>query len=107
MAMSKRSGEGEQEEIWVAHRELAREPGHPFYERLNEVIESAGFDEFVEGKCARFYHARLGLRRFLGIGLAQGTPDHSTISRTRRLIDIDTHRAVFSWVLGVLGSADC
>src|SRR6266550_2478118 len=31
-----------------------------------------------------------------------GTPDHSTISRTRRLIDIDTHREVFSWVLGLL-----
>jgi hypothetical protein len=30
------------------------------------------------------------------------TPDHSTISRTRRLIDLDTHREVFGWVLGVL-----
>src|SRR6266568_7125125 len=30
------------------------------------------------------------------------TPDHSTISRTRRLIDLDTHREVFRWVLGVL-----
>ena len=25
-------------------------------------------------------------------------PDHSTISRTRRLIDVETHRAVFTWV---------
>jgi hypothetical protein len=25
-------------------------------------------------------------------------PDHSTISRTRRLIDVATHRAVFTWV---------
>jgi hypothetical protein len=41
MAMSKRSSEGEQEEISIAHGELARAPGHPFYERLNEVIESA------------------------------------------------------------------
>jgi hypothetical protein len=30
--MSKRSSEGEQKEIWVAHRELARAPGHLFYE---------------------------------------------------------------------------
>src|SRR5271167_727372 len=30
------------------------------------------------------------------------TPDHSTISRTRRLMDLDTHREVFQWVLGVL-----
>lgn len=39
----------------------------------------------------------LALRRFVGIAL-----DHSTISRTRRLIDLDTHREVFGWVLGVL-----
>src|SRR5450756_1241403 len=40
----------------------------------------------------------LALRRFLRIGLAERTPDHSTISRTRRLIDIDTHGEVFSAV---------
>ena len=39
---------------------------------------------------------------FLGIGLDEKTPDHSTISRTRRLMDLETHRAVFRWVLGVL-----
>lgn len=44
----------------------------------------------------------LGLRRFLGIGLDEATPDHSTISRTRRLIDVETHRKVFLWVLGAL-----
>jgi len=36
------------------------------------------------------------------IGLTEQTPDHSTISRTRRLIDVQTHRAVFGWVLGLL-----
>src|SRR5713226_9291767 len=138
MAMSKRSGGEKQEDIWIAHTELAVAPGHPFYRRLNELLEGARFDELVEGLCARFYHARLGrpslrpgvyirarlvgyfegidsergiawrvadslaLRRFLGIGLDERTPDHSTISRTRRLIDIDTHREVFSWVLGQL-----
>ena len=44
----------------------------------------------------------MGLRQFLGIGLDEKTPDHSTISRTRRLIDVETHRKVFLWVLGVL-----
>ena len=44
----------------------------------------------------------LPLRRFLLIGLDERTPDHSTISRTRRLIDIDTHREVFAWVLALL-----
>src|SRR6202047_3890527 len=138
MAMSKRSGGEKQEDIWIAHTELAVPPGHPFYTRLNDLLEGARFDEFVEGLCARFYHARLGrpslrpgvyfrallvgyfegidgergiawrladslaLRRFLRIGLDERTPDHSTISRTRRLIAIDTHREVFSWVLGLL-----
>ena len=44
----------------------------------------------------------LGLRRFLGIALDESAPDHSTISRTRRLIDVETHRKVFFWVLGLL-----
>jgi len=44
----------------------------------------------------------LALRSFLRIGLDEAPPDHSTISRTRRLIDVETHREVFTWVLGVL-----
>src|SRR5450755_5135700 len=44
----------------------------------------------------------LGLRKFLGIGLDEQTPDHSTISRTRRLIDVETHRKVFFWILELL-----
>jgi transposase len=43
-----------------------------------------------------------GLRRFLGIGPDEQTPDHSTISRTRRLIDVETHRKVFFWILELL-----
>ena len=41
----------------------------------------------------------LTLRDFLGLTLPEAPPDHSTISRTRRLIDLETHRAVFTWVL--------
>lgn len=41
----------------------------------------------------------LTLRQFLSIGLDEKTPDHVTISRTRRLIDAETHQRVFSWVL--------
>ena len=44
----------------------------------------------------------LSLRRFLRIELDETTPDHSTISRTRRLIDVETHREVFTWVLQLL-----
>src|SRR6266487_5953778 len=45
------------------------------------------------------------LRDFLGVGLADAPPDHSTISRTRRLIDLETHRAIFTWVLQCLSTA--
>ncbi len=47
----------------------------------------------------------LALRDFLGIGLDQAPPDHSTISRTRRLSALETHRAVFTWILQCLSTA--
>jgi transposase len=138
MAMGTRKQREKQEGLWIAHTELASAPGHPFYQKLNELLEAEGFDAFVEGRCAKFYAAKFGrpsltpgiyfrslligyfegigaergiawrladslaLRRFVGIALDEYTPDHSTISRTRRLIDLDTHREVFGWVLGVL-----
>src|ERR1700758_1678436 len=71
MAMSKRSGGEKQEDIWIAHTELAVAPGHPFYKRLNELLEGARFDEFVEGLCVGFYHARLGRPRY-GLGFTFG-----------------------------------
>jgi transposase len=48
----------------------------------------------------------LGLRQYLGFGLDERTPDHSTISRTRRLIDVETHQKVFFWVLGLLADRE-
>src|SRR5439155_7048102 len=42
---------------------------------------------------------------FLGVGLADAPPDHSTISRTRRLIALEAHRAIFTWVLQWLSTA--
>ena len=136
MAMGTRSGE-KQEDLWIAQR-VGKGPGHPFYQRLNELLEAERFDEFVEQQCAKFYAEKngrpsltpgiyfralligyfegigaergiawrladsLALRRFVGMALDEYTPDHSTISRTRRLIDLDTHREVFVWVLDVL-----
>ena len=48
----------------------------------------------------------LGVRHFLGIGLDERSPDHSTdhstLSRTRRLIDVETHEQVFGFVLRVV-----
>ena len=136
--MGTRKGRERQEQLWVTHTELTTAPSHPFYKRVNDLLDRQKFDEFAEAECARFYadgNGRpslspgtyfrllligyfegidsergiawraadsLGLRQFLGIGLDENTPDHSTISRTRRLIDVETHRKVFLWVLGVI-----
>ena len=138
MGMGTRRRRQRQEQMWIAHQELAKGPAHPFYQRVNELLEEKKFDEFAEEECAKFYAAKmgrpsltpgiyfrlllvgylegvdsergiawraadsLGLRRFLGIGLDEQTPDHSTISRTRRLIDVETHRKVFLWILELL-----
>src|SRR5216684_929758 len=48
----------------------------------------------------------LAIRAFVGIPLDEGGPDHSTISRTRRLVDLETHRQVFAWVVGLLAGPD-
>lgn len=55
MAMGTRKQQERQEEFWVATAALPRSAGHPFYERLNELLEEAGFDAFVEGRCRRYY----------------------------------------------------
>ncbi len=44
----------------------------------------------------------LSMRRFMAYALTEETPDHSTISRTRRLYAVETHKAVFRWVLKIL-----
>src|SRR5688572_9059405 len=48
---------------------------------------------------------RLPLHEFLGLVLPEAPPDHSTISRTRRLIDLETHAAGFTWMLQRLADA--
>src|ERR687897_2637378 len=132
MAMGKRKSE--QAPIWIPTTELPVSPGHPFYARLNTILDEAGFDRFAEEQCRAFYAPVMGrpslppgryfrllllgyfegidaergiawraadsltVRTFLRLGLEEGTPDHSTISRTRRLIAVETHRAVFTWI---------
>jgi hypothetical protein len=55
-----RGNSGRSKDIWIAHTELASAPGHPFYQRLNELLEAEKFDEFVESRCAKFYAAKYG-----------------------------------------------
>jgi len=139
MAMGKRKSQ--QAPIWIPTTELPVSPGHPFYVRLNAILDEAGFDQFAEAQCQAFYAPVMGrpglppgryfrllllgyfegldsergiawraadslaIRTFVGLGLDAAAPDHSTISRTRRLIDVETHRAVFTWVQERLAAA--
>src|SRR5947209_17256385 len=59
MAMGTRKSRERQEPLWYG-TELPAAPGHPFYNRLNEALEKAGFDSHCEESCEGFYHARLG-----------------------------------------------
>ncbi len=45
------------------------------------------------------------MREFLGLVLPAAPPDHSAISRTRRLIDLQTLALVFTWMLQRLADA--
>lgn len=60
MGMETRKSREGQEEIWIANGELARSPGHPFYQRLNELLEEEKFDELVEGLCRKVYVEKIG-----------------------------------------------
>ena len=59
MAMGKRKRQ-RQPALWIAATDVPAGPGHPFYRKLNELLAERGFDDFVEGLCAKFYHEKLG-----------------------------------------------
>src|SRR2546425_11896475 len=58
MAMGKRKSE--QAPMWVSTTDLPVSPGHPFYARLNTILDEAGFDRFVEEQCRSFYAPVMG-----------------------------------------------
>jgi len=58
-------------------------------------FEGFGSERGLDWRCAD----SMSLHEFLGMGPADRTPDHSTISRTRRLIAAETHKEIFDWIL--------
>ena len=60
MAMGRRNQRRRQKGLWIAAADLPHTPAHPFYRRLNELLDEHGFDEFAEQRCAKFYAPRLG-----------------------------------------------
>ena len=55
MAMGKRRRDAKQTAMWVATQDLPRSASHPFYERLNQILDAHDFDGYVEDRCQRFY----------------------------------------------------
>jgi transposase len=54
MAMGRRRRE-RQETLFIATEGLSRPPGHPFYQKLNELLAEGRFDCWIEGRCQRYY----------------------------------------------------
>jgi transposase len=77
-------------------------PGIYFRCLLVGYFEGLDSERGIAWRCAD--SKSLGL--FLGYAIDQPTPDHSTISRTRRLIDLETHQEVFGYVLKILANHD-
>ena len=76
-------------------------PGVYFRLLLVGYFEGIGSERGIAWRAAD----SLALREFLGLKLSESPSDHSTISRTRRLIDVATHEAVFDWVLKRIGAS--
>jgi IS5 family transposase len=138
MAMGRRRPE-KQETLFVATDCLPKSAGHPFYDRLNQVLAEAGFDAWIENRCQSDYAAdnsaghpsippgvyfrmlfvgyfegidsqrgiawrcadSLGLRRFLGLSLAESSPDRSTLTLTRKRLPAKVFEEVFQIVLSI------
>ena len=111
--------------------------GHIFYDKLNQVLDEAGFDSFVEKLCEPYYAERLGrpgippgvyfrmmfvgyfegidsqrgiawrcsdslsMRSFLGLAIHEKSPDHSSMTNTRKRLPLEVFSEVFSFVLAM------
>jgi len=142
MAMGKR--QPRQEELFIATADLTPSAGHPFYQALNRLLDEAGFDRWIEARCAPCYEQAekrgqpslppgvyfrmllvgyfegldsqrgiawrcsdsLSLRAFLGIPLGRGTPDHSTLTNTRKRLPPEVFEEVFRFVLGIAAAKE-
>jgi transposase len=137
MAMGRRKAR--QESLFVATDHLVQSAGHPFYQKLNVLLDEAKFDNWIQGRCEPYYEQEekagrpsippgvyfrmlligyfegidsqrgiawrcadsLSLRAFLSVPLDKGTPDHSTMTNTRKRLPAEVFEEVFQFVLGI------
>jgi transposase len=93
--------EGLCEQFYAAEGRPGLPPGRYFRLLLIGYFEGLDAERAIAWRAADSFE----LREFLGLVLPEAPPDHSTISRTRRLIDLETHEAVFTWMLQRLADA--
>jgi transposase len=73
-------------------------PGVYFRMLMVGYFEGIDSERGIAWRCAD----SMSLKDFLGYEITDAMPDHTTVSRSRRLIDLETHGRVFTWVLKVL-----
>lgn len=55
--------------MWIPTSDLPTP--HPCYQRVNAILTKHGFDNFVEGLCAKFYAARKDVAPLVAFGPAK------------------------------------
>jgi len=85
MGMGTRKAQEKQEDIWIASGDVARSPGHPFYLRLNELLDEEKFDEFVESAISRALIASVASHGVLPIRWRYGSLSASELRSRRRI----------------------
>ena len=98
-----------QEALLIGWHEMPVAPGHIFYDRLNAVLDDAGFEREVEGLCAAHYASGVGRPsvppgryfRMLFVGYFEGLESERGIARRcadslslRQFLKLGTSEAV-------------
>ena len=76
-------------------------PGVYFRMQLIGILEGLGSERGMAWRC----NDSLAVRAFLGYGLTENPPEHSTLSKTRKRLPVEAHAKVFRWVSKLLKRA--
>jgi len=77
-------------------------PGIYFRMLMVGYFEGIDSQRGIAWRCAD----SLAIREFLGVGLTESTPDHSSLTRIRQRLPLEVHRDVFRFVLRLVRRED-
>ncbi len=113
--MGRRKKRVRQEGLWIPATVLPVGASHPFYQRLNQILDEKKFDEYVEAICEQFYADEVGRPgmapgiyfRLLMVGYFEGIDSERGIAwRASDSLSIPRPTALFSVTgIGVTCSA--